>query len=275
VGGYSFFNEFLYTKNYIQTHTDWFTIDTELNKLYTIFTNKFPKNPDEIDDMYEIKIAYYLFINLYATIQKYPKSFSPFKVYRISSKQYLNNDPNQKFYTNCFMSTSYLKIQTSIYNYIFYVHPLCNYINLVNTSDHPYEKEILFSPYHIYRYVKEEKINNEMIYYYTLLPINIDIPNTVEDFIPFKDSHIIMTGGKNLISRTNTQLYKMSRPINKTFKLNRSPEKPANTTRTAKNENQNTFLKRMNLEIKSFSGGPFTEKEKKMSDDLVAYFEKI
>jgi hypothetical protein len=73
-------------------------------KIINILLIKFPKE-DTIDDTtYAKKILYYYFVNLYSTIQKFPRSQSPFMVYRGSTTHYLKEDSTDlKYYTNSFL----------------------------------------------------------------------------------------------------------------------------------------------------------------------------
>ena len=218
--GYKTINEFLYKRDFKLSARSQIVHDPFIKLLM----QKFNKEQDESNDEYMTKIFYYYFINLFTTIQKYPMSLTGFSIYRGSATHYLNEDPTKTFYTNSFMSTSYIpNIGFGHIKYTFYVHPMCNYINLTTVSNVKGECEVLFSPYHRYTFIKKTR----NVYYYVLLPLDIDIPGDIETFIPWKDTLNTIVGGlynsKKLKSAMMTKVIsKMNQPKTVTDNLNTS-----------------------------------------------------
>jgi hypothetical protein len=184
--GYEFINFFLYKKDYEVR---------ELNMKWPILTylqQKFPENDNT-------KLIYYYFINLYNTIQKGPTANTIFKVYRGTKNWYLSTDSNKAYYINSFTSTT-TKWETarqfgsSKYIYIFYIHPLCRYMNVSSLSITKSEDEILLTPYHKYIYVDETDTGNGYILRkYIVLPTDIDIPSSYDEFMEWKNSIAIFS----------------------------------------------------------------------------------
>jgi hypothetical protein len=178
--GYEFINSFLYKKDYEVP---------ELNMRWPILKylkQKFPENDNT-------KLLYYYFINLYNTIQKGPTANTIFKVYRGTKNWYLNTSKDKAYYMNSFTSTTTRwktahQFGSSRNIYIFYIHPLCRYMNVSSLSITKSEDEILLTPYHKYIYVDETNINDDYILRkYIVLPTDIDIPISFKEFIEWKD----------------------------------------------------------------------------------------
>jgi hypothetical protein len=178
--GYDNLNRFLYS-NVIHTFDN--------NLIYKLLNLKFPRKKTESINYYNNRLYYYYFVNLYNAIQKGPIFADiPFKVYRGTNTWYLEKDKNKIYYINSFMSTSITQTIAKIFNtdkmYIFYVHPYCRYMNISPLSLHPFENEILLTPYHRYYYVSE----TAKYIKYIILPSDLNIPSTVDKFIEWKNN---------------------------------------------------------------------------------------
>jgi len=179
--GYTFINSFLYDKDYEVR---------ELNMRWPILKylkQKFLENDNT-------KLMYYYFINLYNTVQKGPTANIIFKVYRGTKEWYLSTSKDKAYYMNSFTSTTTKwktahEFGSSRNIYIFYIHPLCRYMNVSSLSITKSEDEILLTPYHKYIYVDETDAGNDYILKkYIVLPTDIDIPNSFEEFMEWKNS---------------------------------------------------------------------------------------
>jgi hypothetical protein len=184
--GYEFINSFLYKKDYEVR---------ELNMRWAILKylkQKFPENDNT-------QLMYYYFINLYNTIQKGPTANTIFKVYRGTKNWYLNTSKDKAYYMNSFTSTTTRwktahQFGSSRNIYIFYIHPLCRYMNVSSLSITKSEDEILLTPYHKYIYVDETDAGNGYILRkYIVLPTDIDIPSSFKEFMEWKNSIAIFS----------------------------------------------------------------------------------
>ena len=280
---------FYVSHGYVAINT--FLINSEVNdffKKYSYFTiikilaKKFPKEDTMDNTTYAKKILYYYFVNLYSTIQKYPRSQSPFIVYRGSTKHYLSEENTHKYYINSFLSTSYKQEISNRFgqiHYVFYVHPLCNYINASKLSTNKSEHEILFSPYH--RYTFTQKVGDT--YYYILVPSELTIPTTFEEYMPWAATHHTIQGGngnnnpkiKNLNMTRSSNRLNRSNTTRKNMNNNPLPIATNNTKTNANDPTVNSkdtgFSERMAMEIKSFGGTPLTEEEKRINEELIAF----
>lgn len=206
--GYRVINSFLYNKDY--------ELPISLAQLiFEKLKSRFPENDS-------IKLMYYYFINLYNAIQKGPLANTIFKVYRGTKEWYLNENKDKAYYMNSFTSTTTKWNTAKGFGrggatkniYIFYVHPLCRYMNVSSVSSTKGEEEILLTPYHKYIYVDEMDIgNNFTVRKYIVLPTDIVIPNTFEEFIAWKNSIAIfsaaagkaaLTTASNVVAIPNT-----------------------------------------------------------------------
>jgi len=198
--GYTFINSFLYDKDYEVR---------ELNMRWPILKylkQKFPENDNT-------KLIYYYFINLYNTVQKGPTANIIFKVYRGTKIWYLNTDSNKAYYINSFTSTTTRwktadQFGSSKNIYVFYIHPLCRYMNVSSLSITKCEEEILLTPYHKYIYVDETNIDGGItLRKYIVLPTDIDIPSSYEEFMEWKNSIALFSsaarGASNIVAIPN------------------------------------------------------------------------
>ena len=187
--GYTVINSFLYNRDYQPPIS---LAQPILEKL----KSRFPENDNT-------KLMYYYFINLYNAVQKGPIANTIFKVYRGVKDWYLNTDTNKAYYMNSFTSTTTKwktakgfgsiqgnrEYQPTRHIYEFYVHPLCRYMNVSSVSGVPREEEILLTPYHKYIYIDETHIDGGYtLRKYIVLPTDIYIHNTFEEFIEWKNS---------------------------------------------------------------------------------------
>jgi hypothetical protein len=186
---------------FLHTNLHYFNKSANIIKL---LMKKFPINSSD-SLMYDNKLMYYYFINLYNAIQKggviTENTF--FKVYRGTKTWYLENNENYFYYMNSFVSTT-LNLDTAIsfgkvfegkynkigkhYVYVLYLHPLCVYNNITDISRFKREKEVLLTPYHRYLYVDEEVKENIHYKKYMLFPTDLDIPQSFESFMPWKNN---------------------------------------------------------------------------------------
>ena len=178
--GYLNLNIFLYTDK---------NIEFKKNILYNLLSKKHPKNIIEKIELYNKRLYYYYFVNLYNAIQKGPLLLTKiFKVYRGTSKLYLEKDIDKMYYINSFTSTTITKEVAKRFNlnniYIFYIFPGCRYMNIGPISIHKTEDEILFTPYHRYYFIGESGVYRS----YIILPTDLDIPNTFDMFLPWKNN---------------------------------------------------------------------------------------
>jgi hypothetical protein len=279
--GSGLINQYLYLKT-IPT----LTYNIMKNKIFTYLAKKFPKLDTETQEEYQKKVIYYIFINLYNTIQRTPKISPsvPFLVYRGVLEDYLQTDPSLFYYMNSFVSTSmdsrFGQEQRGKLQYIFYAHPLCNYMNVTGISIYKFEKEILFTPYHRCLFLDGNATKKRFI----LFPTDLDIPKTFEEFEIWKKSVSSMTtpvyGGRAVPfnnARNNTLLnmpFTINRTaMNKTMKkLNTKilwknsikMEKAKNnstTKKTSNNRAEKDRMRRFTDPIPSFPGKAPTPEE--------------
>lgn len=199
--GSSLLNRYLYS--YITVNEiSW--IQTPILKA---IAERFPIK-DESINLYGMKILYYYFINLYNTIQRGPSAKAPFAVYRGSKTAYLSIDSTKYYYLNSFASTTYLESVASNFSggavgkkYMFLMSPDCNYMNISILSSYRREAEVLLNPYHRVLYIDTTASGWER---YAILPCDIPIPDTFEEFTHWKAgvsamsvSATTQTGGRN------------------------------------------------------------------------------
>lgn len=175
-------------------------------RIFTYLKEKWPCGPDEQVMKYNDRLIYYYFVNLYNALRKGPKLVNhPFKVYRGTSSWYLKQNTERYYSLNSFASTSlsdhiakkyfglvenndeYENTEADVkyYVYVFYVHPLCKYMNISSLSYHD-EEEILIPPYHRYYYVREHVDGNATYRTYVLLPTDLNVPKTYDAFMEWK-----------------------------------------------------------------------------------------
>lgn len=270
-------------------------------KLFKILANKFPISDGETPETYINRILYYYFVNLYNGIVKAPKpSARPFKVYRGSRTWYMNADLTKFYYINSFVSTSvelrpargfgYRRdaiapgIKYGVYTY--YTHPACKYMNVMPLSGYGAEKEVLFTPYHRYFFIREEVQDDTMYQIYVILPTDLTIPKSFETFDAWRTSVASMSrnrsqsGGRialsfkhapknttrtRLIAKKNVRRNTTRRMVNKTSTV---PVK-TNTVPVPAED-----LSRFTDPLPSFAGKPPTAEEKDVIQQIVNYFEK-
>ena len=186
--GYTNVNSFLYEEDYEPKPA------TRPWPILKYLEEKFPGNDS-------IKLLYYYFINLYNAVQKGPTANIIFKVYRGTKNWYLSIDSNKAYYMNSFTSTttkfktamgfsskSHSRVGPTKNIYVFYIHPLCRYMNVTSISVVKSEEEILLTPYHKYIYVDERDAGNGYILRkYIVLPTDIDIPSNYKEFMVWKN----------------------------------------------------------------------------------------
>jgi len=290
--GYRALNRYLYSNTSRLQY-----LPNILKDIMNVFNKKFGNKMDALEGYY------YYFVNLYNAIQKYPSISKPFIVMRGATEWYLPSDNTKMNYLNNFTSTT-TNIRTVITfgrnnRYIFYVHPQCQYMNITSISPHKSEKEILLNPYNRVFYIKSDGIKQ----FFAVLPIDINIPSTYDEFTSWKDSHATITGGRvqGSIIQNTSAFYNMNNSkgmmlmngsmknlksvmpgrINKTSK-NKSKEAMESiqkNTMAKNNTRKNTsnvskgFIERMTEPISTFPGKAPTDAEKKVIDAMVKYFE--
>ncbi len=294
--GYGSLNKFLYT-------TDRSYAPSEHDTKFWIFKylrEKFPQGANSLQS-YNNKLIYLYFVNLYNALQKRPyKLHNEFKVFRGTGTWYLTQDKDKYNYINAFTSTSYELSGAFVSDkkYIFYVHPDCVFMNVTQFSSHPREKEILLAPYHRYYYVREETAaNGDVARTYVVLPTDLAIPNTYEEFMSWKITVPTMTtprtipGGrlafantrkrsrgvatKNLMTRTNVK--------GRTRTMNSMPAPvatPMPNTETASTANTSKPVPvpsdedRLTGPLPSFVGSAPTPHEMDIIKRMVAFLDK-
>jgi len=289
--GYYDINRFLYSNDYNNR-------DTINTRAYKAVQQKYPKAAGESAKDYITRTLYYLTVNLYNFIQRAPPiSTTPFIVYRGTEKWYLEQATDRFYYVNSFMSTSsdilVAKSFTSKNNiYMLYIHPYCRYMNITSLSQHD-ENEILFTPYHRYIHVGNEDNGIVQIRKYVVLPTDLDIPKTFEEFMPWKYtiaalSKVVSGGRRNVPLRneirlmlTRNRLKNTSRKIDKGNTAKKRLNTMKNTMRSApapapaapaKSNNYPTDDSRFNAPLPSFPGKPITDKEKIAVQAILDYF---
>ena len=176
------------------------------SRVYTYLKEKWPQQADERTANYNNRLIYYYFVNLYNALRKGPKVVNnPFKVYRGTTSWYLKQNTERYYSLNSFASTSlsdeiakghfglvenndeYENNENTLkyYVYVFYVHPLCKYMNISSISYHN-EQEILIPPYQRYYYVRERVDGNTTYRTYVLLPMDLNVPKTYDAFMEWK-----------------------------------------------------------------------------------------
>lgn len=194
-----------------------------------IIKNMILQKKNEPYNMYEKRIAYIYFVNLYNTIQKTPSLpiNIPFIVYRGVNIPYMKKNKDVFYYIDSFSSTTQSKSMSHAFTnehvYIYYVHPQCRYLPIPDEYSYTsYEREILFTPYHRYLFIKKEDINGISYYHYVLLPTDLVIPSSFEEFNIWKKEvskkTSVFDGGrrilKNQYSYTRKNKYNKMRTIN-------------------------------------------------------------
>ncbi len=235
--------------------------------VHTILETKFPINSGEKLYKYDNRLVYYYCVNLYNAIQKVPKIVvTPFKVYRGVSTMYLKEVSDKFYYINSFTSTSFdymtAKSFGTIKNnkntpyqvYIFLAHPQCTYMNISSISSHEYEDEILFTPYHRYFYVGTKLNGSTLEKTFVLLPTDLHIPQTYEEFMPWKKTIADMTSDKP----TTEPNQKGGRMNLTTMRNQNTPFFNRNTIRFTKTNNQKMTAKKRNIR----SGTPYITQRK-------------
>ena len=173
-------------------------VDTISKKsfVYRLLQAVFPLKNGETPAEYNQRLMYYYMVNLYNAIQKGPAIHTNnyIKLYRGTNTWYLSKNTDVWRYTNTFTSTTMdsdviYDFTSSKRHYIFYVHPACRYMNISKMSKFPQELEVLLTPYHRYLFI------DSSVHYqkFLVLPTNLDIPNTYETFIPWKNTVAGMT----------------------------------------------------------------------------------
>lgn len=167
---------------------------------YQLLRAVFPSNAGESTDDYNQRLIYYYMVNLYNAIQKGPVLHTNLyiKLYRGTGSWYLKENTDAWRYTNTFTSTSMKEEPTKKFThgdktfakqYIFYVHPACRYMNISKMSRYPQEQEVLLTPYHRYLFIDKSMTYQKFL----VIPTNLDIPNTYEDFMPWKTTIVDLT----------------------------------------------------------------------------------
>ncbi len=241
-----------------------------------ITTNIFPSMYNEI-------LMYYYFVNLYNCIQKTPRVNKPFMVIRGTKTWYLPETVGKFSYLSGFTSTttdinvakSFSNVNNGDYKfYIFYVHPLCQFMNISKLSMHTKEQEILFNPYNKISYIETD--GNKQIF--AILPTDLEIPDEYDLFIGWKTRHLNMTGGFNgIMSRkiTKGHLYK---PTRKYISNKKVPERRVTKRRVPKRvlstgiKYSKEFIDRVMQPISTFQGNNLTDDEQGVINQLIKYF---
>ncbi len=266
--------------------------------LYSALFKKFITT--QYPSVYDELLIYYYFVNLYNCIQKTPPVNKPFMVVRGTKTWYIPTTKGKASYLNSFTSTTtdmYIASGFSSNNitydnkmYLFYVHPLCQFMNIRSLSSHMREKEILLNPYNKMCYIRTD--GNKQVF--AVLPTDLTIPDDYDLFIHWNTTHHSVTGGridessispfyKSVMKNINTR--KKLKPTQKqyTSKMNIKNIKNnkmniKNNTRKNNKKNDNNyskeFIDRMTQPISSFPGKDITNSEQEVINNLIKYFEK-
>lgn len=183
-----------------------------------------PQKGGEPENVYEKRIAYIYFVNLYNTIQKAPPLpiTVPFIVYRGVNTPYMKKNKDVFYYIDSFSSTTQSKSMSHTFTnehvYIYYVHPQCRYLPIPDEYSYTsYEREILFTPYHRYLFIKKEDIKGISYYHYVILPTDLVIPSSFEEFniwkkeVFNKTSH---TKGGRIVSNIHNSCTRKNKRMN-------------------------------------------------------------
>jgi hypothetical protein len=242
---------------------------------------------------YDNKLLYYYFVNLYNTIlYNGVKSDIPFNVFRGVKTWYLETNTDKFYYLNSFSSTSLTSKIASEFSgkllpgstekykvYIFYVHPLCQIMNITDLSVFRGEQELLLNPYHRYLYI--DQVNTDIHEYrkYIILPTDLNIPTTFKGFMSWKDniaklSSNNLIGGKvphtitnNFIKVNTTKVNTIKNINNKRIKLNKTIKK----IKSERVEYNDDIIHRFTDPIPSFPGKAPTEKEKEVINQMIKF----
>ena len=260
---------------------------------------------------YKQKVIYYYFVILYNAIKHIsqitreivPKDIS-IQVYRGSKTHYLKTDKRRYYYFNSFVSTTedkevayeFYEPSGCIYNFI--VHPLCYYCYMGNPIFTQYirERELLLTPYQRYLYIKSDVKKHTHSYF--IMPTDLTIPTTFEEFLPWKDNIVELSsdapkkGGRTMIEHMPIENYTRNakRITRKNLKYNRNTQKNTkmntqknveiniqkNTeinTRKNNKKNMNDYS-RWTEPLSSFPGKAPTESEWKYINMVKAFLEK-
>jgi hypothetical protein len=275
--GYGFINKYLYS-NYMEINREPYA---HLKEIFEYINTEHRNTPLTNIETYECAL-YYAFINLYNAIQKGPKlgGSNPIMVFRNTTIQYLSKDSTQFYYMNSFVSTSRVRLPGfGRIHLTFLVHPMCKYANL-NTG----EKEVLLTPYHRCIFLKE--IDN--VQTYLIVPTNLKIPDTFQEFNKFKNNVRAMTspfsgGGESLMintlpynnKRLNNRMTlktRNSKKLNNTLKNNKSMSRNMNTV-TPLSPSLNDVPDRFSAPIPTFPANKPTEEEWKIINQYKALLE--
>ena len=190
-------------------------------KLIKRLNNKISRHSDPIQ--FSKLMYYYYFISLYNVIQKRPINTNKiFRVFRGVQQWYLSKNTDSFSYINSFTSTTLnvdiakgfavkgglgeqflgnLKVINDFINgsklgnkiYIFYAHPLCRFMNIDSFSAAIGEEELVFAPYNRYIYVETRKAGDFTYRIYCVLPTDLKIPDTFDEFLTWKDDIVDKT----------------------------------------------------------------------------------
>lgn len=280
------------------------------SSFYKLFGDKYKT---ETQDTFRKRLLYNFFIGLFNIIYNSPKLIDrPFILFRGTMTWYLRKAVDKFYYINSFISTS-TKYNTAhmfgeanisthikpIYRiYTFLVHPLCAYMNVKPFSEYN-EDEILITPYHRYIYIGTNvKENVDKVSFngtilkeniteqrFIIFPSDLNIPNTFETFMPWKDNitkiskiiepRIPKSGGKLPLKLLNT-----NRTFNNIYKKinNKTIRNKLNRLNTIKNKTNTKNIKkeaynnRFTNPIPSFPGKAPTEREKEVINQMIKFF---
>jgi len=213
-----------------------------IDNLLSSIMKKYPQADDEEYQLYLKRVYYYIFVNLYNVIQKAPKINPPeyFRVWRGSEEHYLIDDTSRFNYINLFTSTTYsLKVSDNFgkIKYLFYIHPMCNYMNVKSVSAYPDEDEVVLTPYYRYIYINKlmDSAIKSTVYIYAILPTDLVIPKLYSEFFEWnKKLRTSQSGGKRLVSLKSN---KVREKLNSTIKKKRLKSR---NMKTRKRNNSNT-----------------------------------
>jgi ankyrin repeat protein len=226
--------------------------DSEIQKM--IYEKvKYLKDRISMIEFRKIKF-YYNFISLYNAIQKRAINKNKIlRVFRGVQHWYLNKNPDTFSYINSFTATTsdidvaqdfgrkegmgMTLIVSNMHDdltnvsklgnkiYIFYAHPLCRFMSIPSGLE-----EVLFAPYHRYIYVETRKAGEFIYRIYCVLPTDLVIPDTFDEFMPWRDDIVDKTSeyakervkeelAKGLDEMTGGKLALMDRPrVNHTMR---------------------------------------------------------
>lgn len=229
-------------------------------KLIKKFHPNMNLNADEFIN-FKQEMIYNLFVMTYNTVVRVNKMIKEkmswaFTTYRGSKTHYLKDMKTKQFYYfDSFVSTTTeldIAVQFSIDRngsgrsgpiYVFLIDPACYYCYLSKgLTKYPHEKEVLLTPYHRYYFVKKDNpFNGHEVYRYYVTVPDLEIPNTFDTFLEWKDTvktlsankKFTQNGGKMAVM--NNQIMSLPRFVNTRKNMKNMKNTKLNMKNTRKN----------------------------------------